>query len=150
MTEFTGAWSQAAVAEYLDDATIPLRLACTTPSGRLWMVSLWFLHRDGELRCATSSSADVVRYLRHDPGVAFEVSTNEPPYKGVRGNGEVVIEPDAEKTLLRELLDRYLEGTDSPLARGLLSDDREEVALRIDPGRVFSWDFTQRMRDVAE
>lgn len=155
MTAFTGAWDRDGVAAFLDDAEIPLRLACTTPSGHLWMVSLWFRRSepdagDGSLRleCATSRSADVVGYLREDPGVAFEISTNEVPYRGIRGRGEVAIEPDEGKATLRALIERYLGGTDSKLARNLLSEGREEVVLRIDPAKVYSWDFSERMRDV--
>jgi nitroimidazol reductase NimA-like FMN-containing flavoprotein (pyridoxamine 5'-phosphate oxidase superfamily) len=149
MTTFTGVWSAAEVEAFLERTTVPLRLACTTPSGRLWMVSLWFRYRDGTIRCATSSRADVVRYLREDPHVAFEVSTNDPPYSGVRGNGTATVEPDADKETLRTLLERYLGGTDSAFARRLLSSDREEVALRVEPDRMYSWDFTDRMRDAS-
>jgi hypothetical protein len=108
--------------------------------------------RDGDspaLRCATSRDADVVRYLEADDGVAFEVSTNEPPYRGVRGNGTATIAPDAEKRLLRSLLERYLGGTDSALARRLLDPEREEVEIRVEPARVHSWDYAGRMRDAT-
>lgn len=159
MTTYTGAWDREQVAAFLDEAEIPVRLACTTPSGHLWMVSLWFRRRertgeDGEgngslrLECATSRSADVVGYLRADPGIAFEISTNDVPYRGIRGRGEVRIEPDEGKATLRGLIERYLGGTESELAGYLLSDDREEVALRIDPAKVYSWDFSKRMKGV--
>ncbi|WP_458204446.1 pyridoxamine 5'-phosphate oxidase family protein [Haladaptatus sp. NG-SE-30] len=150
MVTFTGAWSQEEAEEFLERATIPLRLACTTPSGHLWMVSLWFTYRDERLFCATSKQADIVRYLQHDSDVAFEASTNDPPYRGIRGNGTVSIEPDTEKELLRDLIERYLGGTDSGLARRLLSTDREEVVLCLTPRRVYSWDFTERMRDTSD
>jgi nitroimidazol reductase NimA-like FMN-containing flavoprotein (pyridoxamine 5'-phosphate oxidase superfamily) len=109
------------------------------------MLSLWFLYRDGAFWCATSATADVVDYLAADDHVAFEISTNEPPYKGVRGNGTASVEPDDQKALLRELLERYLGGTDSGLADRLLSPDREEVTIRIDPDRLYTWDFSDRM-----
>jgi len=110
------------------------------------MLSLWYRYRDGALWCATSASADVVDYLASDDRVAFEISTNRPPYRGVRGNGTATIDPDVDKELLRELLERYLDGTDSPLAERLLSPGREEVRIRIDPARVYTWDFTDRMQ----
>ena len=114
------------------------------------MLSLWYAYHDGEFLCATGSDADVVRYLEADAGVAFEVSDNEPPYRGVRGSGTVTIEADEGKTLLRELLERYLDGTANTLADRLLADDREEVALRITPERLYTWDFTERMTDAVE
>lgn len=109
------------------------------------MLSLWFRHQDGYLECATSASADVVSYLRADGSVSFEVSTNEPPYRGVRGAGTATVGPDDDKQLLRTLLERYLGGTDSDLAAFLLSDERDEVRLRIDASRWHTWDFSDRM-----
>lgn len=145
MPPWKGAWSEAEATAYLEDATVPIRLACTRPDGGLWMLSLWYLYRDGSFHCATGIDADIVGYLEGDDSVAFEVSDNEPPYRGVRGSGTVDIRPDEDKTLLRELLNRYLGGTDGPLAGQLLAKEREEVQLRIEPNKLYTWDFTKRM-----
>lgn len=150
MTEFRGAWTEAEVEAFLRDATIPVRLATLRPDGSLWLVALWFRYRDGVLECATGADADLVRFLRADDRVAFDVSTNDVPYRGVRGNGTASVAPDEDVAVLRSLVERYLGGTDSRLARRLLDDDREEVRIRVDPAVVFSWDYTERMRDVAE
>lgn len=151
MPEYTGEWDRAGVAAYLADATIPLRLACRTPAGGLWMLSLWYrFDADAErLVCATSADAAVVEYLREDDGVAFEVSANDPPYCGVRGAGQATVRPDEGKATLRRLLERYLGGTESGLAKRLLDPDRDEVVIELDPKRCYSWDFTERMRDVS-
>jgi hypothetical protein len=150
MTRYTGAWDADAASAFLSETTVPLRLACHTPGGRLWMLSLWFRWEGDEsaLWCATSASADVVSYLESNDDVAFEASTNDPPYRGVRGNGTASIRPDPDKALLERLIVRYLGDTDSGLARGLLSAEREEVKIRIDPEKVYSWDFSDRMKDV--
>jgi nitroimidazol reductase NimA-like FMN-containing flavoprotein (pyridoxamine 5'-phosphate oxidase superfamily) len=151
MPRYTGAWDADATAAFLSETTVPLRLACLTPGERLWMLSLWFRWDDEApaLWCATSAGADVVSYLESNDEVAFEASTNDPPYRGVRGNGTATIHPDPEKELLEALIVRYLGDTDSDLARGLLSGDREEVRIRIDPRRLYSWDFSDRMKDVS-
>lgn len=148
MPTWTGAWSQTEAESYLTDRTIPIRLACRTPPGGLWMLSLWYRYRDGAFHCATGAGADIVRYLRDDPGVAFEVSDNQPPYKGVRGAGTATIEHDDGKEQLEDLLERYLDGTDNDLATRLLDADREEVHIRIEPTKLYSWDFTDRMADI--
>ncbi|GGM55275.1 nitroimidazol reductase NimA-like FMN-containing flavoprotein (pyridoxamine 5'-phosphate oxidase superfamily) [Halarchaeum rubridurum] len=145
MTEFRGAWDEAGVADFLRDATVPIRLTTHRPDGTMWTVTLWFAYEDGTFACATGANADVVRFLRADDAVAFDVSVNDPPYYGVRGTGTVTVEPDEEKTLLRSLITRYLGGTDSELARSLLDADREEVRVEIDPAEVYSWDYTERM-----
>ncbi|WP_435177718.1 pyridoxamine 5'-phosphate oxidase family protein [Halorussus sp. AFM4] len=150
MTEFSGAWTREEVESFLEEATIPIRIACHRPDESLWMVALWYRYRDGYFECATWAKADVVTYLRNDSEVAFEVSVNEPPYRGVRGNGSVGLSRDEDKALLGDLFERYLGGTDSELASWLLSPERDEVRIRVRPRRVYSWDYTERMREVTE
>jgi len=150
MPRYTGSWDADGVAAFLSETTIPLRLACLTAQERLWMLSLWYRWDDETpaLWCATGAGADVVGYLEANDEVSFEVSTNDPPYRGVRGNGTATVEPDPDKELLERLIVRYLGNTDNDLARGLLSGDREEVRIRIEPRRLYSWDFSDRLNDV--
>lgn len=149
--EITGAWTAEETRAFLtsEAGTVPLRLACHTPRDELWILSLWYAFRDDCLLCATATDADVVEFLDHDPNVAFEVSVEDPPYFGVRGRGEITMEPDDDKRLLRDLLHRYLGGTDSALGSRLLDDRREEVVIRIEPSHLSTWDFTERMTDVV-
>jgi len=91
------------------------------------------------------ASADLADFLAHDDHVSFEVSTNEPPYKGVRGRGHATVTPDADKELLRSLLERYLDGVDNPTGDRLLRPEREEIRVRIEPERLHSWDYSGRM-----
>ncbi|WP_323676213.1 pyridoxamine 5'-phosphate oxidase family protein [Halorubellus sp. PRR65] len=135
---------------FLDDNPIPVRVATRTPGGGLWMLSLWYGYdaADATLHLATSADARVVEYLGADPEVAFEVSTNHPPYRGVRGQGAATLEPDEDKALLRTLVDDYLGDRDTDLARWLLRDDREEVHVTVDVERAYAWDYGDRMRDV--
>jgi nitroimidazol reductase NimA-like FMN-containing flavoprotein (pyridoxamine 5'-phosphate oxidase superfamily) len=140
----TGDWDREAVEAYLHDRAIPIRLGCRTPAGVPWMLSLWYQYRDETFHCATAAEADVVRHVEHEPHVSFEVSDDQPPYKGVRGHGLVTVEPDG-KPLLRELLERYVGGTDSGFARRLLAPDRDEVRLVLEPRKLYSWDFGDRM-----
>ena len=145
MIEFRGAWTDDEVAEFFRDATIPIRLAVRRPDGTPWVVTLWYRYCDGQLECATSADAALVTYLRSDPEVAFDVSTNDMPYRGVRGHGSASLAPDDDKTVLRALLERYLGGTDSSLGERLLAADRDEVRIQIEPRSVFSWDYSDRM-----
>jgi nitroimidazol reductase NimA-like FMN-containing flavoprotein (pyridoxamine 5'-phosphate oxidase superfamily) len=149
MTEFTGAWAEPTVESFLEETTVPVRLACHRPDGKLWLVALWFRYRDGAFECATGAGADLVRYLRHDPAVAFDVSVNRPPYRGVRGSGTATLTADADKGVLRALVERYLGDTESDLAAWLLSEERSEVRIRIEPDRFHSWDYSDRMGAVS-
>ena len=150
MTEFRGAWTGDEVEAFLQETTVPIRIATHRTDGSLWMVALWYRYRDGSFVCATWANADVVRFLRNDSEVAFDVSTNDPPYRGIRGNGTTSLAPDRGKTALRDLIERYLGGTDSPLAEWLLNDERDEVRIRIQPRVIYSWDYSDRMGDATD
>lgn len=150
MTQFRGTWTEAEAIEFLEEATVPIRIATHRPDGSLWMVALWYRYRDGSFECATWANADIVHFLWNDSEIAFEISTNEPPYRGVRGNGTTSMSPDRDKAVLRDLMERYLGGTESSLAEWLLADEREEVRIRIQPRVVYSWDYTERMQELVE
>lgn len=148
MTTVNGAWSRAQLEQFLEESRVPVRLACNHPAGGHWQVCLWYRFEDERIECATGAKATIVSFLEADPTVGFDISTNRPPYMGVRGSGEATLSTDPDKAVLRGLLDRYLGTTDGGLAGTLLADDREEVAIRIEPDRLFTWDFTQRMSDI--
>lgn len=136
-------------AEYLTRTRIPLRLSCRTGSGWPFVLSLWYLYRDGLLYCATQADARVVSYLENEPRCAYEIAGDLPPYCGIRGQAKARIDPESGGEILESLLVRYLGGTDSDLAKGLLENVESEIALVLEPINCFRWDFTQRMQTVA-
>jgi nitroimidazol reductase NimA-like FMN-containing flavoprotein (pyridoxamine 5'-phosphate oxidase superfamily) len=133
-------------AKYLEEARIPLSLACVTNSGWPMVLSLWYIYSESKLWCATQKTAKVVEYLRCEPRCAFEVAGEAPPYRGVRGQGLATLNEDRGKEILERLLSRYLKGTQSPLAKQLLSRSENEDAIEIEPKSVFAWDYSERMR----
>jgi len=145
MVTLSGAWNHDQVETFLQESKIPIRISTHRPDESLWMVALWYRYRNGSFECATWANADIVRYLRNDSEVAFDISTNRPPYRGIRGNGTATLSPDRDKAVLRALIERYLDGTDSPLAEWLLDDARDEIRIRIQPRVIYSWDYTERM-----
>lgn len=134
---------------YLNAVRIPLRLACTTDSGWPVVVSLWFQYRDGQLFCATRKSARVISYLLNNPRCAFEIAGDLPPYCGVRGQAIAQIDDKLGVEILGQLLERYLGGTDSALAKNLLAKRENEVAIMLKPINIFTWDFSSRMQGVV-
>jgi hypothetical protein len=140
-----GPWSQTQITAHLDGSVIPLRLAWLAASGFPWVSSLWFLPQEGALWCASPSAAAVVRGLRREPRCGFEVASEEPPYCGVRGRGRAMLVPERGEAVLRALIQRYLGSEDGPLAGWLLSRADREVAIRITPDRLASFDYRERM-----
>ena len=144
----SGPWDEARIEKWLAGARIPLRLGVRTHAGPL-VLSLWYRYAEGALWCATGAGADVVAHLRRDPRVGFEVGPDVPPYRGVRGSGRAQIVPAAGPEVLEQLLARYLEAPNAPLAAWLRERADDEVAVRIDELRVTSWDFSARMAAQA-
>lgn len=131
--------------KFLDETIIPLRLASKTESGWPINLSLWFLYEDDALYCATPSTAKIVRHLENDARCAYEIASDLPPYCGIRGQAEAEILPQLGGKILERLLHRYLGGTDNTLARSLIKNRSSEVAIRLEPTTVHTWDFTDRM-----
>ncbi|MBM4245963.1 MAG: pyridoxamine 5'-phosphate oxidase family protein [Deltaproteobacteria bacterium] len=140
-----GVWDAERSGVHLEQTVVPLRLASSTPDGCPLVVSLWFLWRDGALWCATQRSSRVASCIAREPRCGFEVAGDTPPYRGVRGQGRAEIVAERAEVILRALLRRYRGTEDDPLGRRLLSRLDNEVAIRIAPHWITSWDFTLRM-----
>lgn len=139
----SGPWSADRVREHLQGIRIPIRLAS---SGSFPLVqSLWFLFEDDVVWCATQADSVVARRLARDPRCGFEVSADQPPYRGVRGTGRAALDASAAADVLPRLIERYLGSEPNDLARWLLSRLDSEVAIRIDDLAVTSWDYSGRM-----
>ena len=133
---------------FLEEMEIPLRLSCITTAGWPIIVSLWYIYKDGTLICSSQKSSKMVQFLEQNPRCAFEVANEKPPYRGVRGNGTAALVEDGAIEILEALINRYLGGTDSNLAKYLLSREGE-VAIVITPHKIYSWDYSERMRDAV-
>jgi hypothetical protein len=143
----SSAWDSNGIRDFLIRTRIPLRLGIGS-SGKPLVVSLWFELRDDALWCVSHRDSLVVRRLQTDPSCALDISTNDIPYRGVRGGGQVACLQDAGPAVLDRLIRRYLGGDDSRLARWLKGRQHEETALRIVPDWLTAWDFSDRMSDI--
>ena len=142
-----GPWNIDEIRSHLSGAIIPIRLAVLNGEGWPLVVSLWFTLEEDALWCATPAQALIVHFLKQNERCAFEIAADNPPYKGVRGQGISSIHPDRGTAILNGLLARYSIRPDSRLSRMLLNRADQEVAIRIEAEWMTSWDFSQRMKD---
>tara|TARA_B110000503_G_scaffold140532_1_gene231654 strand:+ start:10231 stop:10680 length:450 start_codon:yes stop_codon:yes gene_type:complete len=142
-----GPWNREQVDSFLNNSQFPLRLACVAEDGFPRVVSVWYGYDGQSLRCVSHRSSQLVGLLQRCERVGFELAPNEPPYHGVRGQGIVQLGSDADGEVLGEMLQRYLGGTESKLGKWLLSRSEDEVLITIEPLRMFSWDYRERMED---
>jgi len=145
-SDVQGPWSLAKAVAFLHRTKAPMRLAVNGASGFPVMTPLWHIWLDDALWAAAKPNAAIVRALRRDSRCAFDISIETPPYMGVRGRGDATIEADGV-TVLKRLLDRFM-GAESPEFQArLLQASKDECAIRIDPIKLTSWDFSKRMVD---
>lgn len=145
----SGPWQLPQIEAFLSRSKIPMRLACVGKDGFPRVVSVWFRYTDGCLQCVTHQESHLAKTLQNNARVGFEVAPNDPPYHGVRGRGTAALTPLGSDTALEDLLEHYLGGQDSRVGNWLLSRKEEELLVTIQPLRLFSWDYRERMADVA-
>lgn len=140
----SGPWDESEIESFLDQTCIPVRLATNGSSGPL-VQSLWFAPQGLELWCCTQKSSILTKRLERDNKVGFEVAADTPPYRGVRGTGVAHLLDDNVQSTLQTLIERY-QGTErTELSDWLLSRIESEIAIRIEPRTIASWDFSRRM-----
>jgi len=138
-------WPAQEIRAFLIDTTVPIRLACHDANGFPLVCSLWFCFREDYLWCVSHEKSHIVKLLQANNKVAFEIGVNAPPYRGVRGQGEVTLLREPSATMLATMLDRYQIDSTSKLSTWLLGRIESEYAIRIDIKRISAWDYTQRM-----
>ena len=143
-----GPWNAGAVERFLAESVIPARIGVLTSNGAPLVLSLWFMHRDGAIWCASNKKARVIGLLGKHSRCGFEIAAETPPYRGVRGQGIAQLDATGGARVLAELLERYRIPGHSRLAKMLAEEAVNEVAIRIEPEWMTSWDFSARMSDV--
>lgn len=142
----TSAWDTAGIEQFLRESLIPMRLACLSENDAPLICSLWFSYEEQALWCASQVGAHITKLLWANASVGFEVAGDQPPYRGVRGQGRATLSTTDGPAVLLRLIDRYLGTRDSGFAQWLISRQASEVAIRIEPEWATSWDFSARMR----
>jgi hypothetical protein len=135
-------------ASALLDECMPLRISVQTPKGPL-IAPLWFEWDGARFWCACQKDAAIVRAIERERLCAFDLSTNDMPYRGLRGRGHAHCRPDRGVAVLERLIDRYLPDRRTPLAVWLLSRSANEVAIEITPTWQTAWDYSARMSDLG-
>ncbi|MGB7293863.1 MAG: hypothetical protein WBD99_16975 [Thermodesulfobacteriota bacterium] len=116
-----------------------------TDTGWPLVTSLWFVFMNQRLYCSTQRTAKVIEFLSQNPRCGFEIASDQPPYRGVRGKGRATLSEEMGPKVLRILMDRYHIRKDSTLGKFLLSNLKNETAIEIEPIRIFTWDYSDRM-----
>ena len=143
-----GSLSGEVIANFLQTATIPLRLSLASSKGPT-IVALWFDFSGNEIRCCAPQDSLVVRSLQKVSQVAFDISSNEIPYFGVRGRGEAKLTKLGAAEQLDTLIKKYVGDPNHPLPIRLRQRAEQEYMITIVPSWIHGWDFSSRMEGLT-
>ncbi len=101
-----------------------------------------------KLYVETSKDSKKISNVRENKTVYFCIDDSNPPYKGVRGKGEVTIHEDTvfNVPVAEKIMVRYLGDLEHPMAKSLLTNMKngDSVMLEITPNYYSTWDYSQR------
>jgi PPOX class probable F420-dependent enzyme len=136
-------------AERFLESKLPLQLATIDKQGDPNIQPVWFYYDkdEGKLLIITSKLAKKTQNLRNRPTIYFSVDNENPPYKGVKGKGNVTIiedpnriVPEAEKIRMK-----YLGTLDHPAAKEMADRSKkgEGALIEISPKFFSTWDYSK-------
>ena len=134
--------------ELAPDTKIPIRIGFIKSNGYPSIISLWYIDIDGKIYCATQKTAKIIQYLETNPSCGFEIASDQPPYKGSRGEGVVKIIPSKGPEILNLLIKKYLGEKESTLSKFLRGHSQNEIAIEITPTKIFHYDYSKRMKGI--
>jgi len=132
----------------IDDKKIPIRIAFVKPDGIPNVISLWYVFINEKIYCATQKSAKIVSYLKNNSECGFEIAADNPPYRGIRGEGTVRVIHENAQDVLNILIKKYLGEKESTLSKFLRANSKSEVTIEITPKKLLSYDYSKRMKDI--
>ena len=141
------AWSQQELQDFLVSTKIPIRISVLDDEYPL-ICSVWFEYADSKLIIVSHEESKLAKTLLRQRKCGFEIATNDPPYRGVRGKANVDAELGGSEDTLRRVIQRYLGETNQKLASWLLSRVEHEVKFTLHPTWVTSWDYGERVEQT--
>jgi hypothetical protein len=108
-------------------------------------VGYYFDSDSNKIYITTHKNSKKVRNLSSKKIISFCVDDPNPPYKGVRGKGEVKVleEINYNRSITEKLLMRSLGSLEHPTSKWLLGEIEKgnEVVLEVSPLYYSTWDY---------
>src|SRR2546423_112872 len=114
-------------------------LATYRHDGTILLSPVWHQWRAGGFDVVTGGDSAKTRHLRRDPRASIVVYEHEFPYRGIEVSGEAHVHSEGVQDAARLIATRYLgEEAGAAYAERM----RDDVVVRLEPGRVRAWDFS--------
>ena len=124
---------------FLDEPFVAV-LATLRKDGTVLLSPVWHEWREGGFNVWVGADDVKARHLRRDPRASILVAESENPLRGVEVRGVArIIDEDSDETAVR-IANRYL-GPEKGAAY-VRSASGHEVTVRVEPGELRVWDFS--------
>jgi general stress protein 26 len=110
----------------------------------------WFYYdaANEKIYVETGKQSKKVDSLKKNKKIYFCIDDQNPPYKGIRGKGSMMIHEDVNFNIpiTEKIMFKYLGKLDHPMAQALLDMQRkgQSVILEISPKYYSTWDYSKR------
>jgi PPOX class probable F420-dependent enzyme len=126
------------------DRPLLATLATRRLDGSVLLSPVWHEWRDGAFLVAVDAGDGKLNHLRRDPRVTIVVAEQEPPYRGLEVTGSAEVVDVLYGPVIRRIGRRYIGASAD---RTWAADAADGVVLRIAPGRLRAWDFSDDYAD---
>jgi PPOX class probable F420-dependent enzyme len=124
------------------DRPLVATLATYRKDGSVLLSPVWQEWRDGGFNVVIGGGKDVkLRNVQRDARASVAVYEDDPPYTGVELRTTATIMPGDPGATMRRIAIRYL-GPENGAAYADAAAGDSMVLLRLEPGDLRSWDFT--------
>lgn len=141
--------SESEIIKFLLDSKLNLHLGTIDPDRYPNIHPTWYIYDDSKdvILVETAKQSKKTSNLKKNDKIYFCVDDGNPPYKGIRGKGNVRISSDPETNLpiAEKIMLKYLGSIDHPMAKILLENVRNgnSVILEIKPKYYSTWDYSR-------
>ena len=142
--------SEDEIKKFLSESKLNLHLGTIDSDDYPNIHPTWYIYDDSKdvINVETGKQSKKASNLKRNEKIYFCVDDGNPPYKGIRGKGNVRIlsDPDANLPIAEKIMRKYLGSVDHPMAKTLLENVRNgnSVILEIKPQYYSTWDYSRK------
>jgi general stress protein 26 len=147
---FGAPFDEQEIKDFLTTKTLMLHLGTVDEKGHanIHPVGYYYDPSNNKFYVLTGKESKKVHNLKKNEMIYFCVDDPSPPYKGVRGKGNVVIRADVDfnVSIMEKTIPRYSGKLEDPTSQALLEELKkgEAVVLEISPTYFSTWDYGKR------
>ena len=123
-------------------------LATRFRNGKTLLSPVWHEWRDGGFTVFVAVGDIKLRHIERNPQVSILVAEDPPPYRGLEVRGEAKVVQSDVRAGLHRMAVRYL-GAAQAAAFMEGYGDTPTACLRIEPGQLRAWDFSDEFGSMG-